>query len=199
MTAARSILVRTPLHRYRPDGGHGTPEQEAQVTTYRRRLAVPDGHYCVADVDGQLTYWTVVAGRWADWPDDARWRPACPRMLHVLNPAEHVQRRQDWYDDIYGPWCSHIADAIEADPAGAAETFRARHGAVELPPQHHPAGRVREPRPPRVYPTPAERERARQADAIVVMRLAGLSYARIARVLDLPKTTTFRRARGRGW
>jgi len=48
------------------------------MTTYRRGLAVPDGHYAVEDPAGQLPFWTVVGGRWGDWPDGTRWRPACP-------------------------------------------------------------------------------------------------------------------------
>jgi len=167
------------------------------MTTYRRRLAVADGHYAVPDPDGRLTFWTVVGGRWGDWPDGARWRPACPRPVEVLTPAEHQLRRQDWFDDVYGPWCEQVAAAIEADPAGAAERFRARHGAVELPPARPERARVRPVLQPRAYPTPAERERARQAEMVAVMRLAGLSYSRIARILGLSKTTAYRRARQR--
>jgi hypothetical protein len=164
------------------------------VTTYRRRLAVPDGHYAVADPAGRLTFWAVVGGRWVDWPDGARWRPECPRPVDILTLEEHRLRRQDWYEDAYGSWCEQVADAIEADPVAATERFRRRHGTVELPPARQVSVRDRVAPEVRVYPTRAERERHRQVEMVAVMRLAGLSYSRIARVLGVSKTTAYRRA-----
>lgn len=169
------------------------------MTTYRRRLAVPDGCYAVYDPDGNLTYWWVVAGAWSDYPPDARWRPLPPRAERRLDKAEHRQRIAEWYATAYADWCGHIAAAIEADPEAARQRFVARYGERQPPP------------PPRKKPqrrsrtldaaarrgvrqAQAERARRQQEDMAVVLRLAGLSYRRIAKMLDCSLKTAWRRA-----
>jgi hypothetical protein len=172
----------------------------ATVTTYRRDLKVSDGLYAVEDVDGQLTYWSVRAGRWADYPPDARWRPMPPRSDERVSRAEHRQRVADWYECEYADYCEHVADAIEADPGGARQRFADRHGERPVPPPParkapQPTSRTLESAKRRgVRQARAERARRRQEDLAVVLRLAGMPYRRIATMLGCSPRTAWRRA-----
>jgi hypothetical protein len=163
---------------------------------HRHRYPVlPAGHYHVLDQDGRDTYWWIDhAGRLRDYPPGHRWRPLPPPRPDDVPAEEREQWRQQWYEDVYFRFKAGIAEAISEDPAAAAHRFRDRYTAAEIPePQPRVRHRYRQRRPS--LPTGLQQQRAAEALAAAALAQAGMSVREIARTLELPRMTAWRRAR----
>lgn len=163
---------------------------------YMRPVDVPDGLYAVEDPGGRMTFWSVRSGKVRDYPETTRWRPLPPPYTEGLGTEGYRQSRQEWYDTVYAEWVATVLAAIEDDPDGAAQRFEEEWGPhVELPEPKYSGrkiGRRRTPKPPR--PIAESKQAAIEQQLLAsAMKQAGRSYAEIGELLDLPKTTAWRR------
>ncbi|MFY1673688.1 hypothetical protein ACN27G_27640 [Plantactinospora sp. WMMB334] len=156
------------------------------------------GRYAVRDPDddGRWTYWRVEAvGRsrreLRPWPPDVRWYPNRPPYPADLPKEQRAAWRQEWYDRVYFGWKEAVVAAIAADPQAAADAFAEHAPSAVLPERRKPRRRKPEPWERRV--APSSRKRADDRILAAALKLAGLSFAEVGRVLDLPKTTAIRR------
>lgn len=160
-------------------------------------IDVADGFYATPDPDQPdvMTLWIARAGSLRDWPAGERWRPLKPSYPdHLATREERQEWAANWYEQVYFPWRQAVREAIEANPQGAVEAFRALHPDAVMPPK--PTRRVPDswPVPRRRKPVTAEEKRlAEERTIATALHMAGLSYAEIAETLNVPKTTAFRR------
>jgi hypothetical protein len=146
----------------------------------RPKVAVPvdDGFYAASDPHQPsiTTFWYVDSGELRTYPFGGGVRQApLPPKLPAASRAERAELRDEWYRETYWPWKAAVADAIAADPAGAARRFADRYPDAMLPQTAAAARRGRA----------AEEERRRRFEAVWAASAArrGVPVARIARRL----------------
>lgn len=171
---------------------------------------VPQGMFAVVDPDpaerGRWTLWSTKQGRLRDYPEGVRWRPCPPRFDELTGDARR-EARDSWYTDVYWPWRRDVAEAVLADPVGAADAFRRVSGSVPLPdpPRWGGGEKVGRVRPVRLSPlripgaeSEAARRRREEKTLAAVLSSAGKSVREIAIELGVSKSTAHRRAQSDG-
>lgn len=162
------------------------------------------GHYAVPDPDHPdvTTYWAVAAdGAVRDFPPGARWRPS-PPPFNAPDQETRAELRQQWYDRQYFPWRRKVAEAIAADPAGAAARFAGRYPDPSAVPALKPPRRTSAPRLGRAryrpVRSPAEvlaADALSEAQALLAaaMSALGRSHAAIGQAMGVSEATARRR------
>ena len=166
---------------------------------------VPAGHYAVVDpdpdTDGRWTLWSTRQGRLRDFPEGVRWRPVPPRFEDLVGPARRAAK-EGWYADVYWAWRRDVAEAVLADPEGAAAAFRRVSSSVPLPDPPRWGGGSRVDKPRSVRPKPvkvrgaasdASRRRREEEMLAAALSSSGKSIREIAAELGVSKSTAHRR------
>ena len=156
--------------------------------------SLPDGSYGVPDPGDPdvMTLWHVQDGKRRAWPPGRRWAPRPPRRDPIAPPSDHRETRERWYLDVYWPWVRAVHEEILRDPAAARSQFERWVQHDETPEAHQAAreaerARGREER--RRRELEARESSEEEMRTIAILAAAGLSYRRIGRALQIPKST----------
>ncbi|MFE9783653.1 hypothetical protein ACFYPA_36610 [Streptomyces sp. NPDC005775] len=161
--------------------------------------AIPDGTYAAPDPrdPDTCTLWQVTGGELHAWPPRRRWAPTMPKPPAGLSTEERREQRNHWYAAVYWPWKQAVAAAILADLNHAADRFE-----QTVPEEERPDAVLRRalahldlPRVSSSHTDRVDQEQRGRARTAHVMVTAGLSYAAVARVFRVSKSTAWHWAR----
>lgn len=171
-----------------------------------RPMDVPfrDGTYATPDPlnPDRVTLWWFINRRMIPWPHGQRWAPGPPVPPGDLTRKERAEWRQEWYEEHYFPWKDRVVDAIAADPLTAAELFNELVSPADRPtladltrpkPERKPKRHIRQATYGAAIRKAKRDKPTREAFIAASLARSGMTLDRIALVLDIPKTTAWRR------